>query len=75
MVACFGRHLDQAGTTISRAEFEANLSAKLGAPAFLDDLALLLPTGVHYDVAGAAELVQERLVARLRGDPWKGGEP
>lgn len=74
VVECFRHHLDRAGTTIPRAELEANVRAKLRAPAFLDDLAPLLPTGVHYDVAGAAKLVEERLVARLRGEAWKDGE-
>jgi predicted nucleotidyltransferase component of viral defense system len=72
VVECFERYLEEGNTRISRAEFEANLTAKLQMPAFLDDIAPLLPTGAQYDVAGAAVLVRERLIAKLRGEPWKG---
>ena len=72
VVKCFERYLEEGNTRISRAEFEANLTAKLQMPAFLDDIAPLLPTGAQYDVAGAAVLVRERLIAKLRGEPWKG---
>lgn len=72
VVECFERYLEEDETRISRAEFEANLTAKLQAPAFLDDIAPLLPTGVRYDVVAAAVLVRERLIAKLLGEPWKG---
>ncbi len=72
LVACFERYLEESDTRISRAEFEANLTAKLQTPAFLDDIAPLLPTGAQYDVVGAAVLVHERLIAKIRGEPWKG---
>ena len=72
VVECFERYLEEGHTRISRAEFEANLTAKLQMPAFLDDIAPLLPTGAQYDVAGAAVLVRDRLIAKLRGEPWKG---
>jgi len=71
VVHCFGRYLDQGETSVSRAEFEENLSAKMQAPAFLGDLAPLLPAGAKFDVIGAAELVLARLIAKLRGEPWK----
>jgi predicted nucleotidyltransferase component of viral defense system len=74
VVECFARYLEQAGTPVSRAEFEANLIAKLETPAFRGDLAPLLPTGTSFDVAVAAEVVLTRLVAKLRGEPWKGKE-
>ncbi len=72
VVECFERYLEEGDTRISRAEFEANLTAKLQAPAFVDDIAPLLPTGARYDIADAAVLVHERLIAKLRGEPWKG---
>lgn len=72
LVKCFERYLEESDTRISRAEFEANLTAKLESPAFLGDLAPLLPTGAQYDVAGTAELVRQRLISKLRGEPWKG---
>ena len=32
VVECFERYMDHGGTHVSRAQFEANLSAKLSAP-------------------------------------------
>lgn len=74
VIECFERYLEEGGHRISRAEFEANMAAKLQDRAFLEDIAPLLPTGAHYDVASAAALLHERLVARLRGEPWKRAE-
>lgn len=71
VLKCFDRYMDDEGTRVSRAEFEANLSAKLRTPAFLDDIAPLLATGARYEVAAAAALVQDRLIAKLRGEPWR----
>ncbi|MEW6754174.1 MAG: nucleotidyl transferase AbiEii/AbiGii toxin family protein [Candidatus Latescibacterota bacterium] len=51
VVECFRRYLEQSDTSISRAEFEANLSAKLQAPAFLGDIEPLLPSDANYDIA------------------------
>lgn len=64
--------MDERGARVSRAEFEANLSAKLQAREFLDDINPLLPTGTSYDTSAAGALVQARLIAKLPGDPWKG---
>ena len=74
VVECFERYLEHGGVTISRAELEANLHDKLRSPAFCEDIAPLLPAAAHYDVAEAAAMVHERLITRLRGDPWKGEE-
>lgn len=71
VVSCFDRYLEQDGLSVSRAEFEANLRAKLLAPAFLADLEPLLPAGTRYEVTRAGALVSERLIAKLRGKPWK----
>jgi len=57
---------------VSRAEFEANLAAKLASAAFLEDLRLLVPPEVEYDPVKAAELINEQLIAKLPGEPWKG---
>jgi predicted nucleotidyltransferase component of viral defense system len=72
VVECFGRYLDHGGISVSRAEYEANLTAKLQSRAFLEDIAPLLPSGSAYDAEAAAELVHVRLIERLPGDPWKG---
>ena len=57
------------GFAVSRAEFEANLAAKLQDPAFIGDTDPLLPTGVTYSRAEAGMLVGKRLIANLPGAP------
>jgi predicted nucleotidyltransferase component of viral defense system len=73
VVSCFEHYLQHDGISVSHAEFEKNLIAKLGDPAFLNDISPLLRAGVSYDSAIAGVLIQKRLVAKLRGEPWKGG--
>ena len=72
VVDSFRRYLEHETLSISRAEFEKNLSAKLGDPAFLDDLTPLLTTGTEYHPLVAGSLIQKRLINRLPGQPWKG---
>lgn len=72
VVNCFERYVKHGGVSISRAEFEKNMIAKLKDPAFLDDINPLLPAGVEYSTNIAGALIQDRLVSRLRGEPWKG---
>ena len=71
VVDCFVRYLEHDGLAVSRAEFEGNLNGKLRNRSFLGDIPPLLPTGVSYDVAEAGALVGQRLIAQLRGDPWR----
>ncbi len=72
VVECFRRYMEHDGASVSRAEFEANLAAKLASTAFLEDLHLLVPPEVEYDPVEAAELINEQLIAKLPGEPWKG---
>lgn len=73
VVECFHRYLAHGGQRISRAEFEGNLAAKLGDPAFLGDIGPLLAPGVRdaYDAVDAGTLVLRELVALLPGAPWR----
>lgn len=73
VIECFEQYMRHGGTQVSRAQFEANLSAKLGTPRFLADITPLLPAGVTYDAAAAGALVHERLISMLPGEPWKAG--
>ena len=57
---------------MSQAEFERNLAGKLEDLEFIEDVLPLMGPDVEYDASRAAVLVQERLVSRLPGDPWKG---
>jgi len=75
IVKCFQRYMENGATSVSRAEFEENLVAKLSDPAFIGDMAPLLPTGINYPIADAGQLVLNRLVALLPGEPWKGTAP
>lgn len=72
VVECFRRYMEHEGRAVSRAEFEANLDAKLKSGAFLGDTRLLIPTDVEYDPINAGEAVRNELIARLPGEPWKG---
>jgi predicted nucleotidyltransferase component of viral defense system len=72
VVEAFVRYMDFGGTPVSRAEFEANMAAKLDDPAFLTDVPPLLRTGLAHDASAAWSRVHAALVTRLSGDPWKG---
>lgn len=72
VVAAFERYMAHGDTGVTRAQFEANLAAKLKNPRFLEDLAPLLAPGSGWDPDAAQQTVAESLVCRLKGDPWKG---
>ena len=72
VVDCFRRYMESDGTTVSRAQFEANLSRKLGDRSFLEDTRFLIPADVDFDPLVAAPVVQAALIAKLPGEPWKG---
>jgi predicted nucleotidyltransferase component of viral defense system len=72
VVECFGRYLAHGDITVSRAEYEANLTDKLRSPVFLEDIQPLLSTGTTYDVGEAGEIVRSRYIEKLPGDSWKG---
>jgi predicted nucleotidyltransferase component of viral defense system len=72
VVECLGEYLARSDTRISRAEFEANLATKLATPDFRADAIPLLVDPAGYDVDVAAAVLQDRLIAHLPGEPWKG---
>ncbi len=74
VVDCFQRYMDHDGAAVSRAEFQANLAAKLASAVFIEDLRLLLPPEVEYDPVKAAEVVKDKLIGKLPGEPWKGAQ-
>lgn len=74
VVSCFLRYLDEGGHRVSRAEFEANLAAKLADGMFTRDIEPLLAPRAAWDIQDAARYARDELLARLPGDPWKGGE-
>jgi predicted nucleotidyltransferase component of viral defense system len=72
IVECFAAYMKHEGRQVSRAEFEANLSAKEKDRAFADDTAPLLAPGTSWKPDEAFELVFRELVRCLPGEPWKG---
>lgn len=75
VVSCFVRYLHEGGLRVSRAEFEANLAAKLADRMFTRDIEPLLAPRAAWDIEDAARYARDELLARLPGDPWRGGEP
>ncbi len=73
VVTCFRRYLEHAGHVVSRAEFEANLAEKTTDARFLLDIAPLLSPQSPWDAEDAVRYVRDQLLARLPGDPWRGG--
>jgi len=74
IVECFQLYVAHDGATVSRAEFEANLAAKIKSNLFLDDIKPLIPADIEYDPVVAAENVKNELIAQLPGEPWKGAK-
>lgn len=72
IVDCFGSYMDHDGLTVSRAQYEANLAAKLRSSAFVEDIRPLISPDAPYDPVVAAEFVGSELISRLPGEPWKG---
>jgi predicted nucleotidyltransferase component of viral defense system len=75
VVACFGQYLESSAVTISRAEAEQRMFAKLNSPGFLADMRPLLAAAEAERLTGDAikaafSKVFRRFVARLPGDPW-----
>ncbi len=72
VVAVFLHYLGHSGLRISRAEFEANLSAKLMDLTFTQDITSLLAPRVEWNFDEAVRYVRKELLTRIPGDPWKG---
>jgi len=71
VIECFNRYVEHGGDAISRAQFEANLTSKMEDAAFREDIVPLLTHETTFDPHEAFHLVQQRLLARLHGEPWK----
>lgn len=74
ILGTFEEYMRHGRTPVTRARFEGNMAAKIRDVTFLADTGPLLRTGVEYDPESAWKRVHAALVARLPGDPWKGGE-
>jgi hypothetical protein len=63
------------GHKVTRAQFERNLAAKFRNAQFMAEIGPLLAASYKYDRDKAAEVVLNRLVALLPGEPWKNPTP
>ncbi|MFT4553735.1 MAG: putative nucleotidyltransferase component of viral defense system [Chlamydiales bacterium] len=71
----FRHYMDKEGLSVSRAQFEQNLRGKILSKVFLDDTPLLLREEIaaEWDPQIAHEVIQDRVISQLPGEPWKGG--
>ncbi|MFI5344251.1 MAG: nucleotidyl transferase AbiEii/AbiGii toxin family protein [Chlamydiales bacterium] len=74
VIDCFQHYLTKEGNKVSRAEFEANIHEKISDPLFLQDIMPLLPSSVKssYEIQIARDLLQQKFLNLLPGEPWKG---
>ena len=72
LLEAFDVYMTFGGTPATRAQYEANMAAKITDAPFLTDVLPLLRTGVEHEPAEAWSRVHSTLVNRLPGDPWKG---
>lgn len=72
LLEAFEQYMAFGGTPVTRAQFEANMAAKMTDEAFLNDVPPLLRTGLEHDAAAAWARVHATLVSRLPGERWKG---
>lgn len=74
LLGCFTRYMIETGHSVTRAQFEANLHAKAADREFRGDVLPLLRPGTEWSFEAALATVQERLIQRLPGDPWRGAD-
>ncbi len=72
LLEAFDEYMTFGGTPVTRAQFEANMAAKITDAPFLADVPPLLRTGIDHDPTQAWSRVHSALVSRLPGAPWKG---
>lgn len=72
LLEAFEEYTSFGGTPITRAQFEANMAAKITDAPFVTDVLPLLRTGIDHEPAEAWSRVHSALVSRLPGDPWNG---
>lgn len=72
IVRAFNHYNAFHGVNISRAEYQKNIFLKMKDVDFLSDAKKVLAESSNFDAQMAFELISEKLIARLNGDPWKG---
>lgn len=76
VVASFTQYMGSSGAKATRAEYEKNLALKRVDPVFNNDIFELLAENQRekYNHEGALEMVQERFIKLIPGEPWKGSK-
>lgn len=69
VIKCFLHYMENEGHTVSRAEFEQNLSDKFDDPGFIRDIEPLIITDTGYDFSKAAAFMMNNLVPLIPGEP------
>ncbi len=72
LLQCFSDYLRRYEKKISRAEFENNLHKKRTSGVFKKDILPLLPSDKQHDFEHDFDLVMDKIISRLPGEPWKG---
>ena len=70
----FQRYMAEGGHTVTRAQFERNLHEKARSRGFRRDIQPLLRPDFNrdFDIDKALDIVRERLIKMLPGEPWQG---
>lgn len=76
VVRAFKAYMEADGTPVRRAEYEQNLSEKMGSVDFREDITPLLAADAEsaFNHADTYRFVMERLISRLEGVAWRGLE-
>jgi len=72
IVQCFLKYMENEGHKISRAEYEQNLLEKFNDASFLEDVVPLLIASSGFDFREAKDLLMNRLLPMIPGEPWQG---
>jgi len=72
ILSTFHHYLEQENKVITRAQFERNLHYKLQDDEFGQDIQPLLARDIYWDVQKAIAFVNDTVIAKLSGEPWKG---
>lgn len=75
VVDVFHHYLEHQGLNVTRAQFQQNLMAKAETDLYVADILPLLSPEVknHWNVEEAVQVVESKILPRMRGAPWKGG--
>ncbi len=72
VVEAFSRYMKHGSHSVTRAQFEQNLTAKSIDPQFSADIGPLLSADYKWDIDSAISAVKNQLIELLPGEPWKG---